>query len=94
MNKKNKKERYQEELEERLVSLIASLFGKQASETPQAFSFRGICHVRDKGHYFQEFICLTVWYSDIQLAQICLLINTFLWGDKIYVYWICMVFWL
>ncbi|KAK9194258.1 hypothetical protein WN944_004962 [Citrus x changshan-huyou] len=41
VNKKNKKERYQEELEERLVSLIASLFGKQASETPQAFSFRG-----------------------------------------------------
>ncbi|EOY03115.1 ARM repeat superfamily protein isoform 1 [Theobroma cacao] len=31
MSKKNKKERYQEELEERLVSLIASLFGKQAS---------------------------------------------------------------
>ncbi|XP_021892010.1 beta-catenin-like protein 1 [Carica papaya] len=27
MNKKNKKERYQEELEERLVSLVASLFG-------------------------------------------------------------------
>jgi beta-catenin-like protein 1 len=29
MSKKNKKERYQEELEERIVSLIASLFGKQ-----------------------------------------------------------------
>lgn len=32
INKKNKKERYHEELEERIVSLIASLFGKQASE--------------------------------------------------------------
>ncbi|RYR65293.1 hypothetical protein Ahy_A03g011232 isoform B [Arachis hypogaea] len=31
VNKKNKKERYQEELEERIVSLISSLFGKQAS---------------------------------------------------------------
>ncbi|XP_034682797.1 beta-catenin-like protein 1 isoform X2 [Vitis riparia] len=27
MSKKNKKERYQEELEERIISLIASLFG-------------------------------------------------------------------
>ena len=32
MSKKNKKERYQEELEERIISLIASLFGKKASE--------------------------------------------------------------
>lgn len=31
-SKKNKKERYQEELEERLVSLIASLFGKKTIE--------------------------------------------------------------
>lgn len=31
VNKKNKKESYQEELEERIISLIASLFGKQAS---------------------------------------------------------------
>jgi hypothetical protein len=30
-NKKNKKESYQEELEERIISIIASLFGKQAS---------------------------------------------------------------
>lgn len=37
INKKNKKERYQEELEERIVSLIASLFGKKASEV--AFEF-------------------------------------------------------
>lgn len=32
MSKKNKKERYQEELEERIISLIASLFGKKAIE--------------------------------------------------------------
>lgn len=32
MNKKNKRERYEEELEERLISLIGSLFGKKASE--------------------------------------------------------------
>jgi hypothetical protein len=30
VNKKNKKESYQEALEERVISLIASLFGKQA----------------------------------------------------------------
>lgn len=28
ISKKNKKERYQEELEERLISIVASLFGK------------------------------------------------------------------
>lgn len=32
MSKKNKKKGYKEELEERLISLIASLFGKKASE--------------------------------------------------------------
>lgn len=37
LNKKNKKERYQEELEERIVSLIASLFGKQASKIVYIF---------------------------------------------------------
>jgi beta-catenin-like protein 1 len=31
INKKNKKESYQEELEERIISLIASLFGKLES---------------------------------------------------------------
>ncbi|KAM3214701.1 hypothetical protein ACQJBY_066939 [Aegilops geniculata] len=31
VNKKNKNESYQEELEERIISLVASLFGKQAS---------------------------------------------------------------
>ena len=31
VNKKNKSESYQEELEERIISLVASLFGKQAS---------------------------------------------------------------
>ncbi|RYQ96590.1 hypothetical protein Ahy_B08g092404 [Arachis hypogaea] len=32
VNKKNKKEKYQEELEEHIISLISSLFGEQASE--------------------------------------------------------------
>lgn len=37
-SKRNKKERYQEELEERIISLIASLFGKKASECILSFS--------------------------------------------------------
>lgn len=32
MSKKNKKESYQEEMEERIISLISSLFGKHASK--------------------------------------------------------------
>lgn len=32
ISKKKKKENYQEELEERIISLIASLFGKKASQ--------------------------------------------------------------
>jgi len=45
VSKKNKKERYQEDLEERLVSLIASLFGKQASELLCEFRLRMSCLV-------------------------------------------------
>jgi hypothetical protein len=41
MSKKNKKERYQEELEERVISLIASLFGKQEVKYPMVFGSNG-----------------------------------------------------
>lgn len=36
LNKKEKRERYREEMEERIISLIASLFGKLASKTHEA----------------------------------------------------------
>lgn len=39
MHKRNKKESYQEEMEERIVSLIASLFGKKASQASKFFLY-------------------------------------------------------
>lgn len=63
MSKKNKKKGYKEELEERLISLIASLFGKKASEFLSDFCFECL--------FPNQILFYLSWFLIILSIRIC-----------------------